>query len=418
MKLDRRGFLGAAAAAALPMPSIAQGAPKVVVIGGGFGGASVARQLRRLDPAIQVTLVEPNARFITCPFSNEAVVGLRDLDSLTFSYAGVVKAGVTMVQDSAAAVDPDRREVTLATGGKLAYDRLVLAPGIQLRWNAIEGYDEAASALMPHAWAAGPQTLLLRRRLQEMPDGGTVIIAVPDNPYRCPPGPYERASLIAWFLQKNKPRAKLLILDAKEKFSKQPLFQEAWDTLYPGIVKWVPGSQSGRVVRVDAKAGKVFTEFDEYAPAVANIIPPQKAGQLAIDLGLDAGKGYCAVEPASFESRVRPGIHLVGDAIIAGAMPKSAFSANSQGKVCAAAIVALLRSKPVAEPILLNTCYSVAGPDYGFTIAGVFHPTAEGLTEIEGSGGISPLKAPPEVRRQEALYAESWYATITSEIFG
>lgn len=386
--------------------------------GGGFGGASVARQLRRLDPAIQVTLVEPNARFITCPFSNEAVVGLRDLDSLTFSYAGVVKAGVTMVQDSAAAVDPDRREVTLATGGKLAYDRLVLAPGIQLRWNAIEGYDEAASALMPHAWAAGPQTLLLRRRLQEMPDGGTVIIAVPDNPYRCPPGPYERASLIAWFLQKNKPRAKLLILDAKEKFSKQPLFQEAWDTLYPGIVKWVPGSQSGRVVRVDAKAGKVFTEFDEYAPAVANIIPPQKAGQLAIDLGLDAGKGYCAVEPASFESRVRPGIHLVGDAIIAGAMPKSAFSANSQGKVCAAAIVALLRSKPVAEPILLNTCYSVAGPDYGFTIAGVFHPTAEGLTEIEGSGGISPLKAPPEVRRQEALYAESWYATITSEIFG
>ena len=253
--LSRRSFAAAAAAATTlaafrPARLLAQVRPRVVVIGGGFGGASVARWLRRTDDGIDVTVVERNARFVTCPFSNLVLGGQRSIESISFGYDVVRRAGVEVVQDTATAIDPAARRVTLQGGRVLNYDRLVLAPGIQLVWNGIEGYDEAASDIMPHAWQAGPQTLLLRRKLEAMDDGGVVVVAVPDNPYRCPPGPYERASLIAGYLKANKPRSKLIILDAKESFSKQPLFQEAWRTLYPGIVEWRPKSQSGRVVAV------------------------------------------------------------------------------------------------------------------------------------------------------------------------
>src|SRR5690606_10347879 len=237
--------------------------------------------------------------------------------------------------------------VALNDGDTLTYDRLVLSPGVEFQWGAIEGYDAAASEVFPHAWEAGPQTALLRRQLEAMPDGGLVLIAAPAEPYRCPPGPYERASLIAHYLKTHKPKSKLVILDAKNAFSKQNLFREAWERLYPGLIEWIPQSQSGRVIRVDTGAGTVSTDFDDYKPAVANIIPPQRAATIARAAGLDEGKGWCTVRASTFESTVQAGVHIIGDAAIANPMPKSAFSANNQAKVCAAAVVALLRGRPL-----------------------------------------------------------------------
>ncbi len=422
LKLTRRTALAGAAATfagtVLRRGAAAQAAPKVVVIGGGFGGASIARELRRVDPRIQVVLVTRDSQFVTCPFSNAVIGGMRDMNSITFSYDGIRRAGIEVVQGEAVSIDPATRRVTLADGAVLQYDRLALSPGIDLNWNGIAGYTEAAAEVMPHAWIAGRQTELLKRQLEAMPDGGLVVMAVPDNPYRCPPGPYERASMIAHYLKQAKPRSKVMILDAKDSFSKQPLFQESWAQLYPGMVEWVSGSNSGKVVAVDVASKTVKTDFEELKPAVANIIPPQRAGRIAISLGLDQGKGFCEVDAHTFESKVVPGIHLVGDAIIAGGMPKSAFSANSQAKVCARAMAAMLSGQPVLDLVLLNTCYSVVGPDYGFSIAGAYRQTPGGLIQIEGSGGTSPLKASADVHRAEAQYAESWYENMTTEIFG
>jgi NADPH-dependent 2,4-dienoyl-CoA reductase/sulfur reductase-like enzyme len=418
----RRTFLtgaaGIVAATSRSRMSLAQVDPRVVIIGGGYGGASVARVIRKIDPSIRVTLVERNPNFVSCPQSNAVIGGLRDIASITFSYDAVRAAGVEVIQGEATLIDPTSRQVRLRDAGTLSYDRLVLSPGVQLLWDAISGYDEATAEVMPHAWLAGSQTLLLRQQLEAMEDGGLVVLTVPDNPYRCPPGPYERASMIAYYLSRSKPRSKVMIVDAKDSFSKQPLFEEAWSQLYPGMIEWVSGSVVGKSISVDPTSRSVRTDFEEFKPAVANIIPPQRAGQIAIAAGLDEGRGFCRVDARTFESKVAPGIHIIGDAIIAGGMPKSGFSANSQAKVCARAVVALLRGKPVEDTILLNTCYSVAAPGYGFSIAGAYRQTEEGLLSVEGSGGISPLQAPSSFRRAEADYAESWFANITAEMFG
>src|SRR5215470_11826212 len=391
---------------------------RVVVVGGGFGGATCAKYLRRADPSLDVTLVEPHHQFVTCPFSNTVLVGLRDLASVTHTYDGLQQRyGIRLVHATVRALDPVGHQVTLDDGSTLAYDRLVLAPGVEMQWGALEGYDAAASEVFLHAWQAGPQTLLLRRQLEAMADGGLVVITAPDNPYRCPPGPYERASLIAHYLKTHKPRSKVLLLDAKDTFTKQALFRAAWARLYPGVLEWVSGSQGGRVVRVAPAAGTVHTDFDEYKPAVANIVPPQRAAAIARAANLDDGKGWCTVHPRTFESTVHAGIHLIGDAIIAAPMPKSAFSANNQAKVCAAAIVALLRGTPVAEPVLMNTCYSLVAPDYGISITGVYRVAGDKIAAVEGSEGISPVDAPNEVRHREAEYTQSWYANITADVF-
>jgi len=422
MVLTRRQVLSLVGSLSLTVagarPTWTQTAGRVVVVGGGFGGVTCAKYLRRADATLDVTLVESHRQFVTCPFSNAVLVGLRDLASVTHGYETLrQRHGVRVVHATATALDPTARRVTLDNGSTLAYDRLVLAPGIELQWGAIEGYDAAASEAFPHAWLAGPQTLLLRRQLEAMEDGGLVVISAPDNPYRCPPGPYERASLIAHYLKTNKPRSKLLLLDAKDTFTKQELFRTAWQRLYPGLLEWVPGSQSGRVVRVNTSAGTVHTAFDEHKPAVANIIPPQRAAAIARTAGLDDGKGWCRVQARTFESTVHAGIHLIGDAIIASPMPKSAFSANTQAKVCAAAIVALLRGAQVPEPVLMNTCYSLVAPDYGISIAGVYRVADDKITAVEGSEGVSPLDAPDETRSLEAAYAQSWYTNITADVF-
>ncbi|HXH12544.1 MAG TPA: NAD(P)/FAD-dependent oxidoreductase [Alphaproteobacteria bacterium] len=395
-----------------------QTSARVVVVGGGFGGATCAKYIRRADATFEVTLVEPRQQFVTCPFSNAVIAGLRDLASVTHSYDGLrQRHGVRIVQASAKAIEPTARRIMLDDGSALAYDRLVLSPGIELRWGAIEGYDAAASEVFPHAWKAGPQTALLRRQLEAMPDGGLVVISAPAEPYRCPPGPYERASLIAHYLKTHKPRSKLLILDAKNAFSKQELFRTAWERLYPGLIEWIPLSQSGRVTRVDTRARTVSTDFDDYKPAVANIIPPQQAAAIARAAGLDDGKGWCPVRASTFESTVHAGIHIIGDAAITNPMPKSAFSANNQAKACAAAVVALLRGQAVPEPALMNTCYSLVAPDYGISIAAVYRVVGDKIVTVNGSSGVSPLDAPAEIRSLEAEYAKSWYANITADTF-
>lgn len=393
--------------------------PRVAIIGGGFGGATCAKYLRKLGgPALSITLVEQNKQYMTCPFSNTVIGGMRSLESITRNHAAMARAyNVNVVYDTVTAVDTAAKKITLKGGTSLPYDRMVVAPGIDFKWGGIEGYDEAASEIMPHAWKAGAQTLLLRKQLEAMPDGGVVLIAAPADPFRCPPGPYERASLIAHYLQQSKPKSKILILDAKDKFSKQPLFQDAWDQLYPGMIEWMPGSQGGKVTRVDVKQMTAYVDNSAHKADVINIIPPQKAGAIAHTAGLSNESGWCPVDPRTFESKIHPNIHVIGDACLGGKMPKSGYSAHSQGKVCAAQITALLSGQPPVEPSWINTCYSLIAPDYGITVAGVYRATAEGIVDVQGAGGVSPREAPRSVRQAEAIYADGWYKSITADMF-
>ena len=419
MRTTRRAVLrGAAASAALlSAPVLAQAKPRVVILGGGFAGATCACELHRAEPGLVVTLVEENPIYTACPFSNSVIAGLRDIAVQRFGYQAVRAKGVAVVQDGARTVDRQRRLVSLNGGSTLGYDRLVLAPGIDIRWGALPGYDEAAAEPMPHAWKAGEQTLLLRRQLEAMADGGTVVISAPANPFRCPPGPYERTSLIAYYLKTKKPRSKLIVLDAKDSFSKQRLFQAAWQQLYPGLLEWVSLSNGGKVTKVDPATRTLVTDFATYKADVANVIPPQRAGSIAETAGVADQTGWCPIDPVTFESRLQTNIHVIGDAAITGAMPKSAFAANAEAKVCAAAVATLLRGETPSPPKLINNCYSLVAPDYGISIAGVYNPVNGQLADVEGAGGLSPADAPPDFRALEASYAEAWFRTITAEIF-
>lgn len=416
--LSRREFLGSMAlgAAAIQSRAAAQSQARVVVVGGGFGGATCARELRR--SGFDVALVDPDPVYTACPLSNAVLAGLRPIEAQQFGHDSLERMGIGIVRQRAIHVAPQDRRIVLEDGSALGYDRLVLSPGIDIRFDALPGYDEAAAAVLPHAWKAGEQTTLLRRQLEAMDDGGTVIITAPSNPFRCPPGPYERASLIAHYLKTHKPRSKLLILDAKDAFSKQRLFLAAWQSLYPNIIEWVPLSSGGQVIEVDPKARTLVTDFGRHTGDVVNVIPPQRAGQVAQATGVADRTGWCPIDPVTFESRLQPSIHVIGDAAIAGGMPKSAFSANAQGKVCAAAIARLLRGQEPVEPKLINTCYSLVAPEYGISVAGVYRPVNGVLTDVEGAGGTSPMDAPPSFRAQEAVYAEAWFKTITAEVFG
>ena len=406
----------AVSAAVLPCPALAQGAAHIVVIGGGFGGASCTRALRRLDAKLQVSLIEPNQTFTACPFSNEVIVGMRELPAQQFTYDRVAAAGVTVIAQAAVKVDPQARTVTLADGTSLAYDRLVLSPGIDLRFDALPGYDEAASIKMPHAWKTGDQTMLLRKQVEAMEDGGTVVIAVPAAPLRCPPAPYERASLIAHYLKTRKPRSKVLILDAKDGFSQQRLFEAAWKELYPGMVERIALSQGGRVTSVETASNTIITDFGNYVANVASVIPPQKAGRIAELAGAADNTGWCPIDPVSFTSKLVPNIHVIGDACIAGQIPKAASAASAQGKACAAAIVAMLSGKTPETPRLSGACYNTVAPGYAFSLSGVYQPKDDQFAEVESA--TSPVNAPHDVRQREAEAAASWFRTITVETFG
>jgi NADPH-dependent 2,4-dienoyl-CoA reductase/sulfur reductase-like enzyme len=411
------GVAATAASLALPCPSSAQSAARIVVIGGGFGGASCARALKRIDPKLQVTLIEPNRTFTACPFSNEVIAGLREIESQQFSYDAISAAGVTVLTQAAVSVNPQMRLVVVADGKSLPYDRLVLSPGIDVRFDALPGYDEAAAAKMPHAWKAGEQTLLLRRQLEAMDDGGLVALAVPAAPLRCPPAPYERASLIAHYLKSRKPRSKVLILDAKDAFPQQRLFENAWKELYPGMIERVSLSQGGRGTSVDPATSTIVTDFGNYTAQVANVIPAQKAGRIAEIAGAADNTGWCPIDPVTFASRLVPNVHVIGDACIGGGIPKSASAANAQAKACAAAVANLISGIQPETPRLVGACYNTVAPGYAFSLSGVYQPRDGMFAEIEG-GGTSPVDAPRELRTREADEAQSWYKTITVEAFG
>ena len=424
MTINRRQFLGymgaGAAMTALPVLRARAANPHVVVVGGGFGGATCTKYLRRYDNAIDITLIEPNAQYITCPASNWVLGGLREMDRLTQNYTGLKAHNVKHVAARVERIDAAKRRVRLDNGDDLSYDRLVVAPGIDFIWGSIEGYDAQAAEQIPHAYKAGGQTTLLRKQLLEMRDGGTVLISVPGDPFRCPPGPYERVSMIAHYLKTHKPKSKILVLDVKEKFSKQGLFQAAWQELYPGMIEWVPGSAGGKVERIDVAKRTVYTQegLESHHGDVINLICPHRAGTLAQDAGLADASGWCPIDQKSFESTLQPKIHVIGDACIAGAMPKSGHSANNQAKMCAAAIVALLNEQEVPIPSHVNTCYSLVAPNYGISVAAVYHLKDGAITAVEGSGGVSPADANAQFRQREAVYAEGWYASITADSFG
>ena len=414
-----RGLATAAVSFALPCPSHAQSVARVVVIGGGFGGAACARTLRKINPRLQVTLVEPNKIFTACPFSNEVIAGLRDIQAQQFGYDKIAASGVTVVAQAATRVDPQARIVGLADGTSLAYDRLVLAPGIDLRFDALQGYDEATAEKMPHAWKAGEQTLLLRRQLEAMEDGGLVVLAVPATPYRCPPAPYERASLIAHYLKAKKPRSKVLILDAKDTISQQKLFENAWKEFYPGMIERISLSEGGRVVSVEPATNTLVTDFGNYDAQVANVIPPQKAGRIAALAGATDNTGWCPIDPETFASKLVPNVHVIGDAVIGGAVSKSASAAHAEGKACARIVASLIAGTVAARPVLESICYSTVTPGRAFSQSANYQPRDGSFAELVGSGFRSPIHPVSGLKMEdEAVRAQAWFKTITVETFG
>jgi len=430
MTMNRRDFVKAtgavAAVSALGFPHIALGqGKKVVIVGGGTGGATAAKYIKMADESIDVTIIEPNETYYTCYLSNEVLGGDRQMESIAHGYDGLKARGIKVVHDKAAGIDADKKVVKTAGGEEFPYDRCIVAPGISLLYDKIEGYSTEASQTMPHAWKAGEQTRILRGQLEAMEDGGVVIISAPPNPFRCPPGPYERASQIAHYLKNNKPKSKVLILDAKQAFSKQGLFTQGWERLYgfgtdDSLIEWQPGPDAA-VVGVDLENMSVETSFgDEVKGAVINIIPPQKAGQIAIDAGLTDDSGWCPVDVKTFESKIHANVHVIGDASIATTMPKSAYAANSQAKVAAAAIVALLNGDEPGTPSYVNTCYSIIGKDYGISVAAVYRLSEDGATiaSVEGAGGLTPSDAPDFALAREVQYAYSWYNNIVHDSFG
>ena len=391
---------------------------RLVIIGGGFAGATLARFAKALEPRLGVTLIEALARYTACPMSNLVLAGERELNQQTFDYKALAEAGVKVIKGYAVDVDSAQQRVTLRGGERVEYDRLVLAPGVQLNFDQLSGYSRQGAQDMPHAWQAGAQTTLLRRQLQAMPDDGLAIISVPPAPYRCPPGPYERASLIASYFKQAKPKARILILDSNDRFSKQALFQQGWRDLYGDIIRWQSASNDGRVIRVEPANMRVHTDFDTYQPDVANIIPPQQAGDIAHRAGVTDSSGWCPVESVSFESNRQPNIHVIGDAAIAAPMPKSAFAANAQAKVCAIALVRLFRGIRPEPTVLANTCYSYLKPGHAISVAGAYRTDNGEFSAIAAASGASPIDATLALRQQEAAHAADWFSAITQETFG
>jgi sulfide dehydrogenase [flavocytochrome c] flavoprotein chain len=413
------GGLGlAAATVGFPAPLRSRAMGRVVVIGGGAGGATCARHLAKESrEALAVTLVEEQSSYTTCFYSNLYLAGWRNFDSITHGYEGLEAAGVKRVQGRAVGIDPVGKSVRLESGDTIAYDKLVVAPGIDLNYRSVGAYSEDAARAMPHSWKAGAQTRLLRNQLEAMPDGGLFVITVPAEPYRCPPGPYERASLVAHYFTQAKPKSKVLILDAKDTFSKQALFEEAWNTYYEGMVEWVPGAFGGTVTSVDPEAMTITTGAgDIHKAAVANIVPAQEAGRIAHEAGLVDGSGWCPIMPASMRARNQPDIYVLGDAAIASPMPKSAFAANSQAKVVAMTIRSELTGSRAFPARYRNTCWSSLAPEDTVKIGASYEP-GEGRFE-SADPFISKVGESRDVRRANRKEADAWYDSLTADIFG
>jgi sulfide dehydrogenase [flavocytochrome c] flavoprotein subunit len=425
MTIQRRDFLkmvgasaGIGAATAIggcATQPASSGGRRVVVVGGGYGGTIAAKYIRMMDKTIEVTLIERNDHFVSCPFSNLYISGLmKDLSPLTIKYDKLAtNHGIRVVQAEVTGIDAAGRTV-MTSKGTFAYDRLVLSPGVDFRTEEIGGYDAARTPeVIPHAWKAGPQTLLLRRQLEAMKPGGTVVLSIPLAPFRCPPGPYERTSMIAMYLKQHKPKSKIVVLDANPDIvSKKGLFLKGWKKYYDGIVDYRPAK---KVTEVNAAGMSVMIEgIDEVKGDVINLIPPQRAGRVAVAAGLvGADKNWCPVNPHTFESTLKAGIHVIGDACIAGAMPKSGYSANSEAKACATNIVNLMNDREIVDFSGINTCYSFLSAKEAVEVTGVYTVDKEknAIIAVPGSVGVSP-----DLSETEAIYAESWLRNILTEM--
>jgi len=421
VKTNRRQFLGGAGALAaagmIAAPAIAQAKPRVVVIGGGPGGATLAKYVARdSQGAINVTLVEPLKEFVTCFHSNLYLGDFRDFASITHNYSGLAKHGVNVVHEAAASINPETRTVRLASGVALPYDRLVVAPGIDIKFDSVPGYSEKASEIMPHAWKPGPQTQLLKKQLDALEDGATVVMICPPNPYRCPPGPYERISMMAHVLKrKGHTKSKIIALDPKANFSKQALFVEGWERHYPGMVEWQDPKMHGGIKGVDPSTMTVKTDLGEYKAQLVNVIPAQMAGKIARDAGLANETGFCPIKPESMQSAKDPNIYVLGDATIAGDMPKSAFSANSQAKVAAMVIRGELTKSPTFPARYTNTCWSLIETDDTVKVGGRYEAKDGKITAVETF--VSKTGEDAELRKQTQAENMGWYQGIIADIF-
>jgi len=418
----RRKFIqatgGVAAVSALGFPAIVGAASKkVVIVGGGTGGATAAKYIRMSDSSVDVTVIEPNQHYYTCYMSNEVLSGHRTIDSIKVGYDGLKGHGVNVVHDTVVDIDAAGKKVMTAGGQTFAYDRCIVAPGVSFKDN-VEGYDAAAMKAMPHAWKAGEQTVILRKQLEAMKDGGVVAIAAPPNPFRCPPGPYERACQIAMYLQEHKPKSKVIIMDSKDKFSKFGLFKQAFAKHFPNHIEWVAAKAGGKVTRVDAATNTLYVGDTAHKVDVANVIPAQQAGAIAIKAGLTSDSGWCPIDGRTFESTMHKGVHVIGDAAVASPLPKSGYAANSEGKSAAAAVVALLKGEEPGDPSLVNTCYSIVGPNDAISVAMVYDLKEGKLSKVKGSGGLTPMDSPAAMRARDVDYAYSWYANIVQDSFG
>ena len=421
--MDRRQILQAASAASVlgltaGCASVGGSAGgKVVVVGGGYGGATAAKYIRLWSGGqVEVTLIEPNDAFVSCPISNLVLGGSKQMADITTPYDNLARRhGVKIVKDRVAAIDADKRQVRLASSGALPYDRLVLSPGVDFMWDQLPGMNQpGAQDKVQHAWKAGPQTVALRKQLEAMPDGGVYALAIPLAPYRCPPGPYERACQVAHYFKQAKPKSKVLILDANDDVtSKGALFKKAWADRYPGLIEYRPKHQ---LVDVDAASGTLKFDFnDDVKAQVLNVLPPMRAGDVAHNAGLTtANQRWCEVDWLTMESKAAKNIHILGDALqIAPAMPKSGHMANQHGKVAAAAIVALLAGRaPNPLPLYNNTCYSFVSDTDVVHVASVHLYDAEKKTmlPVPGSGGLSPAASELEGR-----YAMAWARNIWAD---
>jgi NADPH-dependent 2,4-dienoyl-CoA reductase/sulfur reductase-like enzyme len=423
--MRRRDFLKSAAAsaglAALPGCStvgsiVGAHNSRVAVVGGGYGGATAARYVKLLDPSIDVVLIEPNEAFVSCPLSNLVLGGFRSMAEITTPYTGLIEHGVHVVRDTAIAVDAGKKQVRLANGDPVAFDRVILSPGIDFMWEELPAMaNEQAQWRVPHAWKAGPQTTALRRQLEGMRDGGVFAISIPEAPYRCPPGPYERACLAAAYFKATKPRSKVLILDANPDItSKGPLFRKAWAELYAGMIEYRPNSKA---IDVDVASNTLKLEFSDEKADVLNVLPPMKAGRI-VEPFITVNRRWCEVDWLTYESHAAKGVHILGDSLqIAPLMPKSATMANGHGKVCAAAVVALLRGEaPNPSPTLVNTCYSMVSDKMAVHVASVHKYDVAGqptMRAVPGAGGVSSAMS-----EAEGTYAMNWARNIWADALG
>ncbi|WP_298959646.1 NAD(P)/FAD-dependent oxidoreductase [uncultured Roseibium sp.] len=419
MTLNRRQFIGttAAVAATLSAPIVkAQGKPRVVVVGGGAGGATAARYLAKDSKgAIDVTLIEPTRKYYTCFFSNLYLGGFKEIEDIGHTYGGLAAGGVNVVHDWAVGVDRDAKTVSLAGGGTVPYDKLILSPGIDFVEGAVEGWGLSAQNAMPHAYKAGSQSELLKAQLMAMPAGGTFAMVAPPNPFRCPPGPYERVSMVAHFLKQNNPTAKIIVADPKPKFSKMALFQEGWANHYEGMVDWIGEEFGGGNVSVDPDAMTVTIDGEETKVDVCNVIPAMKAGRIAELAGVTDGN-WAPVNAADMSTKADADIYVLGDASSQGDMPKSGFSANSQAKVCANAVRGALTGSKVFPAKFSNTCWSLIAPNDGVKVGATYEATPEKIAKVDGF--ISQTGESADLRKATYEESEGWYTGITTDMLG